>query len=84
MKELLAEIIHDIRTPAVSIQTGAVGIKAVLSNLVLAYREAQKHSLHIPDINEKLLNAVEKIIYNIESESKMINDYLDKLTQRSA
>ena len=83
MKELLAEIVHDIRTPAVSIKMGASGIKDILSKLILTYKEAQKNNLNIPVINDKILIAIENIINNIESESIAINDYLDELTRRS-
>jgi hypothetical protein len=83
VKELLEEVIHKVRTPAVSIRVGADGTKEFLPLLIQAYREAQKHHLNIPKISDRALEMLDKVMNNIEHEAKAINHYLDELTQRS-
>jgi signal transduction histidine kinase len=84
LKELLHEIIHKLRTPAVSIKIGAASTKELLLTLINVYFEAQKNKLDIPEISEKTLKTLEKVIENIENEAKGINCYLDELTKRSS
>ena len=81
MKEILDQIVHDIRSPAISINVGASCIKEILPQLIAVYKEAQKHNLNIPILNEKILNSVEKIVNNIEISSIEIDAYLTKLTK---
>lgn len=83
MKELLAEIVHDIRSPVASIKSGVYCVKEILPELIQTYREAQKYNLNIPISNEKILNSIEKIVNNIDNASTAVNDYLDELIKRS-
>ncbi len=83
MKELIEKTVHDIRSPLACIQAGACGLDKILAGLILAYREAQKHGLNIPKINEEILNSAEKINKNIEKSSFLISDYLNEILEGS-
>jgi hypothetical protein len=74
------KIMHDMRTPAASIQSGVNGIKIYFSKLIEAYSLADNNELITDKINPVQFKALSEAIEYINLASVKLNTYIDQLS----
>jgi signal transduction histidine kinase len=79
VRTVAASIAHELRTPLLSIKSGAAGIKEFVPRLLQAYKVAEAHKLEIPSIRASQVTLIEKVIDNIGSEVNFSNSVIDSL-----
>jgi signal transduction histidine kinase len=81
MKESIYNMIHQIRTPAVSIKIGAEGVKHYLPLLITSYKLAKEKGIKLPHIEDDSLEILMNVLGDIENLSLLINNLLDNFTE---
>lgn len=79
IKAVCASIAHELRTPLLTIKSGAGGIALYLPKLINSYRIAAQQALDIPKIHPRTLEHIEEVLTNIESEVNFSNTIIDTL-----
>ncbi len=79
IKAVCASIAHELRTPLLTIKSGAGGIALYLPKLINSYRIAAKQALDIPKIHPRTLEHIKEVLTNIESEVNFSNTIIDTL-----
>jgi signal transduction histidine kinase len=72
-------IAHELRTPLAAIRSGTTGIKAILPNLIETYRLAKESLLSIPEIRPNHLKTLQKVLGDIELETRSANSIIEML-----
>jgi two-component system CAI-1 autoinducer sensor kinase/phosphatase CqsS len=72
-------IAHELRTPLLSIRTGASGLQNFLPVLIDAYQQARRHELPVGAIRSAHLEAMIQVLENIEKEVSHSNTIIDML-----
>jgi two-component system CAI-1 autoinducer sensor kinase/phosphatase CqsS len=79
MERLAADVAHELRTPLVAIKSGIGGIREFLPQLIEAYKAAKDEKLHIPEIQPRHLNLLDKILNSIEQELFFVSSHVNML-----
>jgi signal transduction histidine kinase len=72
-------IAHELRTPLLSIRSGAAGLANYLPTLVHGYRLAREYQLPVPAIRLAHLDAMKGVLERIEVEASHSNTMIDML-----
>ena len=77
INKISSEMVHDIRTPLLSINFGANGLEKFLPRLIEGYEYALKHGLQATQISTDSLNTLKDITTNIQANTTKINKRVD-------
>ncbi len=72
-------IVHELRTPLLSIRAGASGVANYLPTLLHAYQLARQHQLPVTAIRSIHLRALEGVVDRIDHEARHANTMIDML-----
>jgi signal transduction histidine kinase len=72
-------VAHELRTPLAAIRSSTTGIKAILPNLLEAYKIAKENGLIIPEIRKTHLAILQKTLDDIELETRSANSIIEML-----
>jgi signal transduction histidine kinase len=72
-------IAHELRTPLLSIRSGAAGLANHLPTLIAGYHLARQHELPVPAIRLAHLDAMKGVLERIEAEASHSNAMIDLL-----
>jgi signal transduction histidine kinase len=79
IKTVVASMAHELRTPLLSIRSGAAGIKTYVPKLLEAYQAAEKANLKIPKVYDSEIKHILRVMDNIDSEVNYSNTVIDTL-----
>lgn len=72
-------IAHELRTPLISIRSGAAGLNKYLPTLLDAYQQAREHQLPVANIRTAHLDALKGVLDRIDLEVYHSNAVIDML-----
>jgi PAS domain S-box-containing protein len=76
---LAASMAHELRTPLRAIQSGAEGLENFLPPLLEGYQAAREAGIELPYIAPMHYNALEKVVKNIQIETRAAFSVIDML-----
>ncbi len=79
-----ASIAHELRTPLLTISSGATGVKQYFPALLHAYKEAQAKQLPIETIRPQHLQILEKSLEDIHAEVNYANTIINMLLMKAS
>lgn len=76
---LIECISHDISSPLATLRATGKSLEAVFPQLIKAYKLAVEHKLEVPEISERMLKPLERLVPNIGQEVDNLANFLNLL-----